>query len=572
MAEVFLATQKGPEGFERQIAIKRILPHLIDAPDFVGMFMDEARLAARLSHPNVAHIYEFGKAEDYYFIAMEYIDGLNVADVCRSARESPVPLEHAVRIAADTCAGLHYAHQQGVVHRDVSPQNILVSRDGAVKIVDFGIAKAAHQMNRTRPGVIKGKSAYMSPEQVEGHTLDGRSDVFSVGIVLYELVTGVPLFRRDDASAAMKQIREGNLSPPEQHRSDIPPALSRAICKALAVNRDDRYDSAAEMQLELERVLQATGRISTSALLAEFVRSRCATLPQANRDGVPVSRTQRILPGAPGQSLPTALLTHRRRRTLGIAGAGFIAMAGGVGAAVVLLRPGPTPMTPVAEPEPPTRAPAVAPTPAPAVAPNPAPAVAPNPAPAATPNPAPAVAPNPAPEVAPTPRPTVAPTPASAATPTPPHDDAILPAHLTVLSDPSGASVSVDGHALGRTPVRNASFQPGPHHVTLTLSGHQKKDRAIRLAAGESQTLELDLAKLEPAPTPPTPPGYLTVRTIPWARVYEGAQLVGTTPLANQALAAGPHKLTFVTEDGKRIEKPVDIVSGEVTKLQLDLK
>src|SRR5215831_8092279 len=240
MAEVFLATQKGPEGFERPIAIKRILPHLVEELEFVEMFMDEARLAARLAHPNIAHIYEFGKAADYYFIAMEYVDGPSVADLCRSAHERPVPLEHATRIAAETCAGLHYAHQHGVVHRDVSPQNILVSVDGAVKLVDFGIAKATHQMNRTRPGVIKGKFAYMSPEQVEGKPLDGRSDVFNVGIVLYELVTGVPLFRRDDAPSAMRQIRAGQLIPPEQHRPDVDRILSQVIRHALAPHRDAR--------------------------------------------------------------------------------------------------------------------------------------------------------------------------------------------------------------------------------------------------------------------------------------------------------------------------------------------
>ena len=556
MAEVFLATQKGPEGFERQIAIKRILPHLVDAQDFVEMFMDEARLATRLVHPNVAHIYEFGKAGEYYFIAMEYVDGLTAADLCRSARENPVPLEHAIRIAADTCAGLHYAHGNGVVHRDVSPQNILVSFDGAVKLVDFGIAKAAHQMNRTRPGVIKGKYAYMSPEQVEGRTLDGRSDVFNMGIVLYELVTGVPLFRRDDAMQAMKQIRSGKLVPPEQHRPDVPPSLSRVVCKALAADRDQRYETCAEMQLELERVLQATGRISTSALLAEFVRSRRSAAQQAGNEVADESGTRPATPGArraageessgtirideqPMEEPPTvslgrtdppatALITGRRRRTIGMAAAAMIAMAGGVAAAVVLARPA---AAPVAEALPPP-------------APKPA-------APVVVPAQAPAPAPEPAP---------------------PPAPEKPVKAHLTVISSPAGAAVNVDGHNLGRAPVRNANLSAGPHTVTLTLAGHQKKERAIRLAAGDNQTLELDLPKVGPAPAPRTPPGYLTVRTIPWARVYDGPRLVGTTPLANQALAAGPHKLAFVTEDGKRTERQIDIASGEVTKLQLDLK
>ena len=217
MAEVFLARLIGVEGFERRVAIKRILPHLSESDEFRAMFLDEARLAAQLTHPNIVHIYDFGKADDYYFIAMEYVDGVDIGRLIRRAKERPVPFEVAARIFADVCAGLHFAHNASdpmgrkldVVHRDVTPQNVLVSWDGVVKLVDFGIAKAAFAAGRTRPGVVKGKYAYMSPEQVEGRSLDGRSDLFAAGICLYELVTGVPLFRRDDVTASMREIRDG---------------------------------------------------------------------------------------------------------------------------------------------------------------------------------------------------------------------------------------------------------------------------------------------------------------------------------------------------------------------------
>ena len=206
MAEVFLARLIGVEGFERRVAIKRILPHLSESEEFRAMFLDEARLAAQLTHPNIVHIYDFGKVDDYYFIAMEYVDGVDIGRLIRRAKERPVPFELAARILADVCAGLHFAHnavrsdrpqaRRRAPRRDAAERARQLRRH--VKLVDFGIAKAQFAAGRTRPGVVKGKYAYMSPEQVEGKPLDGRSDVFSAGICLYELLTGVPLFRRDD--------------------------------------------------------------------------------------------------------------------------------------------------------------------------------------------------------------------------------------------------------------------------------------------------------------------------------------------------------------------------------------
>ncbi len=288
MAEVFLARQQGVEGFERRVAIKRILPHLSDSSEFRTMFLDEARLAAQLSHPNIIHIYDFGRVEDFYFIAMEYVDGVDLGRLIKQAKVSPLPYELIARIMADICAGLHYAHnvsddggkRLNVVHRDVTPQNVLVTYDGIVKVVDFGIAKATWQASRTRPGVVKGKYAYMSPEQVEGRSLDARSDIFSVGICLYEVLTGMPLYRRDNVTEAMKEIRDGKPIHPEQHRPDVPHELVTILKKALATSRDERYPTAAAMQLELERYLKAATKLATPQVLGEYLRLEAPRPPE----------------------------------------------------------------------------------------------------------------------------------------------------------------------------------------------------------------------------------------------------------------------------------------------------
>lgn len=278
MAEVFLASQRGPGEFERTVAVKRILPHLADIPQFLQMFLDEARLAAQLSHPNIAHIYEFGQVDDSFFIAMEYIDGIDLSVVVLDGPKRPLPLEHVSRIIADVCAALHYAHQLkdkegrplGLVHRDISPQNILVSFDGAVKMVDFGIAKAAYHIERTKPGVVRGKFTYMSPEQVMGKTLDGRSDLFSAGIVLYELCTCQALFPRTDAVQAMQLIRRAEIPEPKRDGKLLPKGLTRIIKRALARDREDRYQTAAEMQMDLDEFLRSTNQISNSILLGGY--------------------------------------------------------------------------------------------------------------------------------------------------------------------------------------------------------------------------------------------------------------------------------------------------------------
>jgi len=224
MAELFLAKQTALEGFEKVVVIKQILGHLAEDDEFVTMFIDEARIAAKLSHPNIVQIYDLGKSEGTHYIVMEYVSGRNVQHMINKTEEDNglLPMEHVCRVMAGVCDGLYYAHSRkdydgkalDIVHRDISPQNILVGFNGTVKIVDFGIAKASTQLAQTRAGVLKGKYAYMSPEQVRGAAIDHRSDIFSVGLVMYEMLTGQRAFERESSLETLKAIvQEKPLNP-----------------------------------------------------------------------------------------------------------------------------------------------------------------------------------------------------------------------------------------------------------------------------------------------------------------------------------------------------------------------
>ncbi len=269
MAEVYLAKMGGVEGFEKHVAIKRILPHLTESDEFVEMFIDEAKLTVQLNHANIAHIYDFGKRDNTYYIAMEFIHGRDVNAVFKDSfkRKQPLPLSVCCYIIQQICEGLDYAHRKrsqdgrelGIVHRDVSPANILVSYEGAVKIIDFGIAKAVSKLSMTRPGLIKGKISYMSPEQMRGQAIDRRSDVFAVGIILYELLAGRRLFAARTDVDTIRNVIRGNIPPLETVRPDVPPALARIVMKALEREPDHRYPWASEMSTDLQAFMIQSG-------------------------------------------------------------------------------------------------------------------------------------------------------------------------------------------------------------------------------------------------------------------------------------------------------------------------
>jgi serine/threonine-protein kinase len=281
MAEIWLAKQLGVQGFEKLVVVKRILDQYVSEKEFVQMFLDEARLAASLNHPNVVQIYDLGQEGSSFYIAMEFIAGhdlLAILRKCKGAKGSlPPPI--AARLVAGACEGLHYAHTRkdhsgqplNIVHRDVSPSNILVTYEGGVKVVDFGIAKAESQSTKTEAGKLKGKFSYMSPEQIRTVPLDARSDVFALGIVLWEILVGRRLFKRENELAIMTDILEGEVRPPSELRPEIPRELDEIVLKALEKDRRKRYGSAQELQLALEKYLASTPEPPTSVHVSQFM-------------------------------------------------------------------------------------------------------------------------------------------------------------------------------------------------------------------------------------------------------------------------------------------------------------
>ncbi len=283
MGEIFLARQKGAGGFEKLLVVKRVLPHLAEDQEFVDMFFDEARIAAALNHPNIAQIYDLGDVDGTFYLAMEFVQGDSLRGVNdrADAELGGMPLALKCRVIADAAAGLDFAHRArtasgrplGLIHRDVSPQNILVGFNGAVKLIDFGVAKAANKLSNTATGTIKGKYAYMSPEQARGQDLDHRSDIFGLAIVFYEVLTSSRLFKRETDMATLKAVVGANIPPPSTVTKGIPKRLDAIILKALARNREERYQTAGEFQLAIEEFLVQERLAGTSAHLSAFVQS-----------------------------------------------------------------------------------------------------------------------------------------------------------------------------------------------------------------------------------------------------------------------------------------------------------
>jgi serine/threonine-protein kinase len=303
MAEIWLARISGTGGFEKLVVIKRLLDQLAVEPEYVEMFLDEARINARLSHSNVVQVLELGQVEGKYFMAMEYVAGLSVAQVGKKAtqRLGDVPQNVAAGIIAQACAGLHYAHERtlpdgtplGIIHRDVSPQNLILTFEGLVKVVDFGIAKAEGRTTKTRAGLVKGKSSYMSPEQCLGLPLDRRSDVFALGIILYELATARRLFKRATPYQTFEAITRGDIPPPRHLNPKIHADIEKVLLKSLARKAEDRYVTAGEMQEALEQAMHKAGLRGTRSDMEKFVERTFAhemseqrkLLMQAQKDG-----------------------------------------------------------------------------------------------------------------------------------------------------------------------------------------------------------------------------------------------------------------------------------------------
>lgn len=276
MANVYLARFHGPAGFEKMVAIKRVHEHLTDREDFVQMFLDEARVAARICHPNVVQVLELGVHEQSYYMAMEYVPGETLLSLVQASRLS-API--AAQIISSAAAGLHAAHElvdaQGqlldVVHRDVSPSNILVGYDGTSKVADFGVALARDNLHKTRVGMLKGKLGYMSPEQARGEKVDRRSDVFALGIVLYEASTRKRLFKAESDIDTIRRIASEPIPPPSKRVEGYPAELEQIIMRALERDPEKRYQSARTLHDHLEDFLKHTAGGSLTSAIAELM-------------------------------------------------------------------------------------------------------------------------------------------------------------------------------------------------------------------------------------------------------------------------------------------------------------
>jgi eukaryotic-like serine/threonine-protein kinase len=335
MAEVFLAKAAGPMGFEKTLVLKRILPHLAEESSFVEMFLGEAKLAAQLTHPHIAQIFDFGEAEGSYFLAMEYVDGPSLRTLIKRSvnQAQPLPPALCARLVSQACEGLAFAHDfvdpetgesLGLIHRDISPDNILLSRQGAVKVVDFGIAKAAGQGHKTRSGVIKGKLAYMPPEQLRARDMDRRVDVYALGVVLYELLTGQRPYTSDSDAGLMQAILFESPVPVAQLRANVPESLQHILERALTKEPAQRYPDCHALQSDLEDFILSVGKPVTTHQVAQLIQSltQGGQVPPPGFSPTPLpsaTPTPRSDASGPGRSpstgpLPATRSTPRRER------------------------------------------------------------------------------------------------------------------------------------------------------------------------------------------------------------------------------------------------------------------
>jgi serine/threonine-protein kinase len=298
MAEVFRAESEGLQGFKKQVAIKRVLPHLSEKKKFISMFLDEARLSAHLTHSNCVQVFDIGVGDNAYFIVMEFVDGANLKSIIESLRKSGnrLPVSYAAFIALEICKGLSYAHELRdpsgqdlhIVHRDMSPPNVLITKYGEIKIVDFGLAKANSQLERSEPGIIKGKFSYLSPEAAMGQEVDARTDIFAVGIILWELLTGQRLFMGDTDFQTVKKVQQAQIPSAAAINPDVPPELERILAKSLTRDPDARYRTARELGQDLSKLMFKLGTPVSAFDIAQIViaamreRTKGPRKPQAS--------------------------------------------------------------------------------------------------------------------------------------------------------------------------------------------------------------------------------------------------------------------------------------------------
>ena len=377
MAEVNLAVVGGRGGFRKLTVIKRLHRHLAMEPGFIDMFLDEARLAARLNHPHCVQTHEVGDHNGNYFLAMEYLDGQGLERLLRMSGQVDelVPWDVAARIVSDALDGLAYAHELtdfdgtdlGVVHRDISPQNIFVTYPGMVKLLDFGIAKAATHVVETRTGVIKGKYAYIAPEQALGQSLDHRADLWSMGVVLWEVLTGRRLFKSVNELATLHETLQGEIKLPSAFRDELPTELDTICMRALQREPDDRYQTAQEMKEDLDRYLLSLPHTPGRKQIAQLMRKRFKQVIQAHKTTI-----AQCLEGS-GSKVTTSLV--QKMMDGGAISSPAVLTPSNISGMVHVPGGHPTPTPPPASHAPPPHSVTPTPTPAPhSVTPTPTPA------------------------------------------------------------------------------------------------------------------------------------------------------------------------------------------------------
>ncbi|HUB08747.1 MAG TPA: serine/threonine-protein kinase [Myxococcales bacterium] len=519
MAEVFLARQEGPEGFAKTVVVKRILPHLAQDESFVRMFLNEARLAAVINHPNVVSIFELGQdAEtESYYMAMEFIDGCNLKRIVHDAARtrSRFAPELCARVIADACAGLDYAHNlKGedrqplhIVHRDISPENVLVTYSGLVKVVDFGIAKAASIEGKTQAGQIKGKFGYMPPEQLLGEPLDRRADVWALGVVLYWLCAGVKPFSGENEAVIMQKILGSEPEPLDNVVSGIPRRLAEVVHTALAKEPKQRYESARALQDDLEAWIAQEGLVATNAALSDYMNDHFPEATDRDRMLVRALQSGEIQQGTPSDTdllQPFKSISKRTAATVALragatpppssparsmllAGAltGGLVALGAVGL-IFVLKPG-APVVPIVAPV--TQEPSGTAKP-----PHPAsPPLGERGPSTATATPTPTTTTTLTPTATPTPTPTTTPSPTAT---TRKHHRRHTDDSAAGASGDEGsiafrvspwATVYVDGQRVGTTPLQPLDVPAGPHRVKLVNDPlHAERTMTITVRGGET--------------------------------------------------------------------------------------
>jgi hypothetical protein len=608
MAEIFLARTVGVLGFDKLVVIKRILPHLASRTDFVAMFLDEARIATTLGHANIVQTHEVGVHGKSYFMAMEYLAGEDVRTIVRHLGRdgARMPVEHALHIAIGVAAGLHYAHEKrdrdqkplDIVHRDVTPQNVVVTYDGAVKLLDFGIAKASNRINETRSGSFKGKVPYMSPEQCRGEPLDRRSDIFSLGILLYEMTLGQRLFAGDTDFQILKQIVEGPIRPPHEIDPRYDARLSAIVMKALDREPARRFQTTRELQMALDELAHDLRLRLSPLALADYMHrlfaEKIGNWERAAADGdvakleahfatVAADREadlalEEARPLHPVGSRPNSNMQEleflpdedlRPHRPIGRwLGALAVVAAAAVGLWQLHGR-----LWPPASP---------------AVHAQPAAAVAAKPIDVPTP------------EVTATVREVTAPALGPTAT-------------VEVVTAPPGATLVLDGTTLPDKSPARLTVTPGvPHLLAVRAAGRPGVAQRFQLDAGEEATIEIDLRRAAahaaatavkrgsiltgpigtmggarthagaatipatmpmlapPGPAPPKGDGNLVLASSPWCNVTIDGQARGTTPL-NLKLKAGSHEVVLANPEFKiKRTLAVDIEPNQTVRKSLD--